>query len=145
MIAAQVNAPDAGEHPMEGCTLLRTRSFAPLAALLMLVLVLGVAGCASPASSEDARLVGTWTISMGGQATAGGPQWQFDKNGKLTESGGGGMMNVQNDYKLSNNVLTITTHANGKSAVATLPVQWVNSDQLKIGMGGSWLTLSRKK
>jgi len=26
-----------------------------------------------------------------------------------------------------------------------LPVQWVNSDQLKIGMGGSWLTLNRKK
>lgn len=82
---------------------------------------------------------------MGGQATAGGPVWQFNKDGTMTENGGGGMMAVQNDYALSNNVLTITTHSNGASAVATMPVQWVNSDQFKIGMGGSWLTLDRKK
>jgi len=108
-----------------------------------LVCLLGLTACKSQSSS----LVGTWSVSMGNQASAGGPSWQFSKDGKMTQTGGS-TQEVTGSYSLSGNTLKLTTTVNGNTVPTTMTIQWVSNNEFKgviSGMGSTPLTFTRQQ
>ena len=121
----------------------RSNLVAHIALIVGLVCLLGLTACKSQSSS----LVGIWSVSMGSQASSGGSTWQFTKEGKMIQ-GGGGVQKTTADYSLSGNTLTLVTTVSGKSVPTTMTVQWVSNDQFKgaiSGMGSTPLTFTRQR
>ena len=117
---------------------------ASIAVIVALVLSLALTACQSQSGPS---LIGTWSISMGGQPSSGGATWQFTQDGKMIQKGAG-VQQATASYTLSGNTLTLMSSAKGASAPSTMTIQWISNDQFKAGiagMGSNPLTFTRQK